>query len=55
MILTRDLWKNFGDFTLTGVSFICPMKRDSGFDAIILDQNQNTFKNAPVLIPSQVI
>ncbi|MDR1717450.1 MAG: MotA/TolQ/ExbB proton channel family protein [Prevotella sp.] len=54
MIFTRDLWKDFGDFTLTGVSFICPMPRDAGFDAVILGQNQDVFSNAPAILPSQV-
>lgn len=54
MIVTRDLWKDFGDFTLTGASFICPMSRDAGFDAIILGQNQNAFDNAPAILPSQI-
>ena len=53
-VVTRDLWKDFGDFTLTGVSFICPMGRDAGFDAIILGQSQDAFKNAPAVLPSQV-
>lgn len=54
IIVTRDLWKDFGDFTLTGASFICPMPRDAGFDAIILGQSQDAFKNAPAILPSQV-
>lgn len=54
MVVTRDLWRDFGDFTLTGASFICPMPRDAGFDAIILGQSQDAFKNAPAILPSQV-
>nr|WP_242052370.1 MotA/TolQ/ExbB proton channel family protein [Dysgonomonas sp. GY75] len=54
MVFTRDLWKDFGDFTLTGTSFICPMPRDAGFDAVILGQSQDVFNNAPAILPSQV-
>jgi hypothetical protein len=27
--MTRDLWKDFGNITLTGISFICPERRDA--------------------------
>lgn len=54
MVVTRDLWRDFGDFTLTGAFFICPMRRDAGFDAIILGQSQDAFNNAPAILPSQV-
>src|SRR5690606_16784142 len=53
-VITRDLWKDFGDFTLTGVSFICPDGRDAGFDAIILGKSENAFQGAPGVLPSQV-
>lgn len=52
--VTRDLWKDFGDFTLTGISFICPDRRDAGFDAIFLGQQANAFQDAPGLIPTKV-
>lgn len=52
--ITRDLWKDFGEFTLTNVSFICPSQRDAGFDAIFLGRSQDAFVNAPKLLPSQI-
>lgn len=54
MVTTRDLWKDFGDFTLTGVSMICPDRRDAGFDAIFLGQNVEDFGNTPGLLPTEV-
>ena len=53
-VTTRDLWKDFGDFTLTGVSFICPVRRDAGFDAIFLGKTTADFDHAPDIIPLQV-
>ena len=53
-IITRDLWKDFGDFTLTGVSFICPDRRDAGFDAIFLGQTEDAFEGAPGILPTSV-
>lgn len=53
-IVTRDLWKDFGDFTLTGVSFICPERRDAGFDAIFLGQTEDVFEGAPGILPTSV-
>lgn len=44
---TRDLWKDFGDFTLTGVSLICPSQRDAGFDGIFLGKTDDAFVDAP--------
>lgn len=52
--VTRDLWKDFGSFTLTGVSFICPESRDAGFDAIFLGKSADVFEDAPRVIPTQV-
>ena len=40
MVMTRDLWKDFGNITLTGMSFICPERRDAGFDEIFLAKTQ---------------
>lgn len=54
VVQTRDLWNDFGDFTLTGVSLLCPMRRDAGFDAIILGQNQDAFASAPAVLPNQI-
>ncbi|MDR3220182.1 MAG: MotA/TolQ/ExbB proton channel family protein [Dysgonamonadaceae bacterium] len=53
-ITTRDLWKDFGDFTITDLSFICPNRRDAGFDAIFLGNNPDAFANAPGIIPTKV-
>ena len=53
-IVTRDLWNDFGDFTLTGVSFICPMRRDAGFDNIILGRTEADLGDVPQIIPTQV-
>ncbi|WCJ59814.1 MotA/TolQ/ExbB proton channel family protein [Fontisphaera persica] len=52
---TRDLWKDFGEFTITGVSFIAMGGRDAGFDNLYLAQKESDFKNAPPIIPSQVV
>ncbi|MDR3244839.1 MAG: MotA/TolQ/ExbB proton channel family protein [Prevotellaceae bacterium] len=52
--VTRDLWKDFGDFTLTGITFICPAKRDAGFDGIFLGKSPDDFKGAPPILPDEV-
>ena len=52
--MTRDLWKDFGNITLTGMSFICPERRDAGFDEIFLAKTQDDIKNAPKVLPSEV-
>jgi biopolymer transport protein ExbB len=54
MATTRDLWKDFGNFTLTGVSFLCPTARDAGFDAIILGRTPSAFEGVPGILPTQV-
>lgn len=54
VVTTRDLWKDFGNFTLTGISFICPVRRDAGFDAVYLGRSQNDFGNAPQIVPDKV-
>ena len=51
--VTRDLWKDFGDFTITGVRFLCPERRDAGFDEIFLAKHEADFKNAPEVLPSE--
>jgi hypothetical protein len=33
-LLTRDLWQDFGDFTLTGLTFICPDGDSAWFDTV---------------------
>lgn len=53
-VMTRDLWKDFGNITLTGISFICPERRDAGFDEIFLAKTQDDIKNAPKVLPSEV-
>ena len=54
MVTTRDLWKDFGDFTLTGIRFICPERRDAGFDEIILAKSQEDLANAPKVLPGEI-
>ena len=54
MVMTRDLWKDFGNITLTGLSFICPERRDAGFDEIFLAKTQDDIKNAPKVLPSEI-
>lgn len=54
MIMTRDLWKDFGNFTLTDLSFICPERRDAGFDEIFLAKTQEDIKSAPKVLPSEI-
>lgn len=54
-VVTRDLWKDFGDFTLTDISFLCPTRRDAGFDNIILGATQDAFADvAPKILPGKV-
>jgi biopolymer transport protein ExbB len=53
-ITTRDLWKDFGDFTLTSVSFLCPTPRDAGFDGIALGTTADAFAFAPGVLPNEV-
>lgn len=53
-VITRDLWKDFGDFTLTGIDFICPQRRDAGFDEIFLARTQDDIANAPKVLPSEI-
>ena len=54
-VVTRDLWKDFGDFTLTDISFLCPTRRDAGFDNIILGATQDDFADvAPKILPGKV-
>ncbi len=52
--ITRDLWKDFGDFTLKGVSFICPDSRDAGFDALFLAQNLEALEGGPGILPNKI-
>jgi biopolymer transport protein ExbB len=54
LLTTRDLWKDFGDFTLTGISFICPEKRDAGFDAIYLGRSLSDLGNAPQIALTEI-
>lgn len=54
MVMTRDLWKDFGNITLTGISFICPERRDAGFDEIFLAKTQDDIKNAPKVLPGEI-
>jgi biopolymer transport protein ExbB/TolQ len=51
---TRDLWKDFGNFTLTGLELICPDSRDAGFDEIVLGQTDKILASSPGVIPTQV-
>ncbi len=53
VVVTRDLWKDFGEFTITGVQFLCPERRDAGFDEIILARSESDFLNAPEVLPSE--
>lgn len=53
-LITRDLWKDFGDFTLTSVSFICPVERDAGFDEIFLGKSENAFTGVPKVLPTNI-
>ncbi|HUT11059.1 MAG TPA: hypothetical protein VMY42_11225 [Thermoguttaceae bacterium] len=45
--VTRDLWKDFGDFTLTGVTFISVEGRDAAFDRIYLARALTNFEAMP--------
>ena len=53
VVVTRDMWKDFGDFTITGVRFLCPERRDAGFDEIFLAKRESDFQNAPEVLPSE--
>lgn len=52
--VTRDLYKDFGNFTLSGITFVCPERRDAGFDDIFLGQSVSAFENAPAVLPTKV-
>lgn len=55
MVMSRDLWKDFGDFDITGVTFICPERRDAGFDELIFAQNEALLAaHAPAVLPTEV-
>ncbi|HEY2883109.1 MAG TPA: MotA/TolQ/ExbB proton channel family protein [Pirellulales bacterium] len=43
---TRDLWQDFGDCTITGLTFISVEGRDAGFDHIYLAKSLRDFKGA---------
>ena len=53
VVVTRDMWKDFGDFTITGVQFLCPERRDAGFDEIFFARCESDFLNAPEVLPSE--
>ena len=53
VVVTRDIWKDFGDFTITGVQFLCPERRDAGFDEIFFAKRESDFQNAPEVLPSE--
>ena len=50
----QGLMERFGNITLTGISFICPERRDAGFDEIFLAKTQDDIKNAPKVLPSEI-
>ena len=54
-VVTRDLGNDFGDVTITGVSFLCPVKRDAGFDAVILGRTLDDLGNVPPIVPTRVV
>ena len=49
---TRDLAKDFGDFTITGVTFIMSKNHDGGFDNLFLAQSLSDFDHAPPVLPT---
>lgn len=53
-VMTRDLWKDFGNVTLTGLTFYCMDRRDAGFDEIFLARTQDDLRNAPKVLPSEI-
>lgn len=53
-VMTRDLWKDFGNITITGISFLCQDQRDAGFDEIFLAKSEDDIKNAPKVLPSEI-
>ncbi|MCB1129943.1 MAG: MotA/TolQ/ExbB proton channel family protein [Verrucomicrobiae bacterium] len=48
-----DLWKVFGDFTITGLTFIVEA-RDAGFDAIAFAKTEDAFSSAAPLVQLKV-
>jgi len=48
-----DLWKVFGDFTITGMTFLVE-SRDAGFDAIAFAREEGGFSSAAPLIQTKV-
>lgn len=53
-VMSRDIWKDFGDCDITGVTFICPERRDAGFDELIFAQTEALLANAPKILPDKV-
>lgn len=54
VVNARDLWKDFGDCTITGIRFICPQRRDAGFDEIFLARALEDLGDGPKILPSVV-
>lgn len=53
--VTRDLYKDFGEFTLTNVAFICPERRDAGFDDLVLGRSMKDLAGAPPIAATKVV
>lgn len=48
-----DLWKTFGDFTVTGITFTVG-SRDAGFDAVAFARGMDAFKSAAPAVQLQM-
>ena len=53
-VMSRDVWNDFGDCDITGITFICPERRDAGFDELMFAQTEAGLANAPKVLPSEV-
>ena len=51
--VTSDLWKDFGDFTITGITLIANT-RDAGFDAIYFARAMEDFSRAAPVLQAKV-
>ena len=49
-VITRDLYSDFGDFTLTGLKFRCPEGECAWFDRIYLARTQQDFNHIAELL-----
>lgn len=53
--VASDLWKDFGDFTITGLTFTVTERGQAGFDAIHLARDPAAFQTRAPLLQASVV